>query len=164
MRGISKLLLGVTLIILALVGCSDSTPSESQMKKQISSLYASCPLISVTNFQKSNGMLQKDGSYVAAIKYTLTLSPTKDNQIAYQAYQPEYEQMMAKKEIGRLNTLYEKYHEKMVADFNKHCKTGFPFADFIGDDIQRFGNEIVGEVSNNFVFIKTDNGWVISLS
>ena len=86
--------IGTSIVVGILVGCTNSVPSEGQLKRQISSLYTNCPLISISNFEKINGMMQRDGSYLAAIRYTLTLTPTDNNRRDF-------------KEALRLHTQYE---------------------------------------------------------
>jgi len=62
-----------------LSGCSDSTPSESTIKRQLAQQYSDCKPLSMEGFEKANGYPQQDGSYVAEISYTLVLKPVDEN-------------------------------------------------------------------------------------
>jgi len=73
-------MIGVSLIVISavsLLGCNESSPSESTVEKQVKQHYASCGLMTVHDFKKVNGFLQQDGSYVVPVKYTLKLRPSE---------------------------------------------------------------------------------------
>ncbi|WP_131753369.1 hypothetical protein [Burkholderia vietnamiensis] len=64
-------------IALSLAACGDnSKPSESEAKVALTTKLASCPELSVEDFEKTNGIPQDDGSYIVDVSYTLKFTPS----------------------------------------------------------------------------------------
>ncbi|MBC7907533.1 MAG: hypothetical protein H7Y60_12415 [Rhodospirillaceae bacterium] len=59
--------------------CSESSPSESTIKKELSRKYTpneACKIFSLSGVEKINGFHQTDGSYVVSVKFKVFYSPT----------------------------------------------------------------------------------------
>jgi len=62
------------------LGCSKSSPSESDLKDQLTSTYKDCDVVSVRDFKKTNGIQQQDGSYVMSVEYKIKVVPVPENE------------------------------------------------------------------------------------
>ncbi|MFL5285209.1 MAG: hypothetical protein ACJ8AW_30600 [Rhodopila sp.] len=76
----------VSIAIAILTACSKTVPSDAEIQAQLVALYDGCPLMTITDFHRINGMVQRDRSYVVAVSYTLHLAPTNHNRDAFQDY------------------------------------------------------------------------------
>lgn len=85
MRQIKTVFAGLSALII-LAGCSSSEPSTSTIKKQISDKVVDCPLKSISDFERLNGRLQNDGSYLVNIKFNLNIEPSDNNESSYKQY------------------------------------------------------------------------------
>jgi len=82
-------MIGVSLIVIStvsLVGCDESSPSESTVEKQVKQEYAACNLASIHDFKKLNGYPQQDGSYLVDVQYKIVVTPTSLNEDKYKEY------------------------------------------------------------------------------
>jgi hypothetical protein len=81
----SKKAVSVSFLALAfLVGCGDSEPSNSDIKKQLLSRISPCPELSIADFQKINGYPQNDGTYIDQVQYNIVFTPS-DQMLDYVA-------------------------------------------------------------------------------
>ncbi|AOX99676.1 hypothetical protein [Jeongeupia sp. USM3] len=94
-----KALLTTSLLIasaISLTACS-SGPSDSDAKQAIASTLADCQYLSVSKFEKVNGIAQGERNYQVDVKYTIDLTPTPDiKRFASETY-PAYFQALKTK-------------------------------------------------------------------
>jgi hypothetical protein len=143
-----------------LAGCSDSEPSDSRIKNQILPTLIGCPAIdTVTDFQKINGMLQNDGSYVADVSWTNQIVLSDKDKALYDD---------AKKANAILGNPYDPAREQAQEQLNNDMSQ-------ISQDLRTLcgGDQGLEDFFNlnaamtptterqQYTFIKTDNGWVI---
>jgi hypothetical protein len=78
MKSIIKLL--AVLSLTTLTGCFDSSPSASDVRKEVEARFPSCDYFSVENFEKINGIKVSENEYDVYVSYDLKALPVKDGE------------------------------------------------------------------------------------
>ena len=174
--------------LLALAACGESSPSEATAKKYIKEDLKDCDPIVLADFQKTNGFLQRDGSYLVDVKYTLKFKPTSDLKKHISEYVNKSpglekeilsaeedsralilggEQFMAKDhEVREKMQALEAYKNNISKAFYAQCAAIPPNIgglQIFGLDYLlklRNGENLSIDISQRIHFMKSDNGWV----
>ena len=181
----------VLLIAGLAIGCSDSEPTDSQIKNEVSRVSKNtlilCDLYSISNYQKKNGIAQSDGTYVAYVHFDVTSHPTQKNKSTYQEYvslhnplESEYKsinfdyrtgtgpQTSEERALSARKDAVGAEMRKVENDYMSKMKADWQSVckhnpNFIsGVTFDFLGLEQVTSYDTHFGFIKTDNGWLIS--
>jgi len=161
------------LTVMLTAACSDSSPSDETIKNAILQKYAhSCHNISISEFQKINGFLQSDGSYIADAKFTLVMNPSPgsvkyvaDYHAAHDSKSNlEYKQLAADSEAALSNLRKEFSKECSAMDIGSAILGIFdPYTTVYGNsNIDSYAKVFTKEFTWKGHFIKSDNGWVLS--
>jgi predicted nucleic acid-binding Zn-ribbon protein len=61
--------------LLALAGCSSSSPSDGDVKEVVQSMLGGCPNFSLEKFKKVNGVAAGEGRYAEEVVFTVKVAP-----------------------------------------------------------------------------------------
>lgn len=77
------------------IGCSNSSssPSASNVKKEIEKIFSDCKSISIVEFEKLNGFAREDGRYIVSTAFTLKSTPVTENEKLGKAMQSRHEEI-----------------------------------------------------------------------
>ncbi|WP_374554700.1 hypothetical protein [Aquitalea pelogenes] len=149
--------------LLLLTACSgSSSPSTSEAKQAIQKSLGDCSIVTISNFDKVNGIADGDNRYTLQVKYALEFAPLPENAKLLDDMNAQLSSQTDWMPWQK-NEFIVKVRERIMANLHRTCPN-MPrnvYGDYSQANITSYASTIhIDYTYDNMRMVKSDNGWV----